>query len=664
MRENRLLTNRITIIVMLVFFACCQTQKPDLLRVVGLPFASAQESGARGSVYYVAVNGDDSWSGRLPRTNAQTTDGPFATLQAACRASRTLGTKQKKTIIIQQGRYFFDEPLVLTGRDASLSIESAPGEKVFIYGGRKVIDWKKDGEKFYSAELPGIKSGSWDFRALVVNGRFCPRARLPEKGFYEHLSNFDVPWMSTTGGGWKRKPTKEELATLKYRPEDLGSWLDINNAEVTVYHMWDESMVGILVMDTVSHTLTFTNPSGHPPGAFGVKKYVVRNVREGLTRPRQWYLDRSAGKVVYWPRPGEDMTKAEVFAPTIESIIRIEGTRDKPARDITIRGITLSVTTTPLEAGGFGAGKFEGAVTITSARNCRLLELEITNVGGQGIKASGDNIRIERCDVHHTGACGIRCRGTGCIVSDNHIHDVGLTYPSAIAMQGGGRDCQISHNEIHETPYTAVNCGGQNNRIEYNLIYHAMQELHDGAGIYCFAGNGLVLRGNFIRDIVDTGGYGASAYYLDERSENCLVEGNLSVGIARPSHNHMAKRNTIRNNVFISDGDARLTFPKSSDYTVEKNIVYAKGKIVLENPDAITTLRNNVLFSKEGIVQARKLKNYSQSGTYQLKADSGNLLDDPLVLEFKAGVVKFDPDSPAVKLGIKPIDVSHAGRRR
>jgi len=403
MRENRLFTNHTTIIVLLAFLVCPQTQKPGLLRAVGLAFASAEEGGARDSVYYVAVNGDDSWSGRLPQANEKLTDGPFATLKAACRAARKLGTKQKK-IIIQQGQYFFDEPLVLTGRDTGLSIESASGAKVYIYGGRKVIGWKKDGEKFYSAELPGIKSGSWDFRVLVVNGRFCPRARLPEKGFYEHLSNFDVPWMSTTGGGWKRKPTKEELTTLKYRPEDLGLWLDINNAEVTVYHMWDESMVGISVMDTVSQTLTFANPSGHPPGAFGVKKYVVRNVREGLTRPGQWYLDRSAGKVIYWPVPGEDMIKAEVFAPTIESIIRIEGTKDKPARDITIQGITLSVTTTPLEAGGFGAGKFEGAVTITSAQNCRLLELEILNVGGQGIKASGDNIRIERCDVHHTGA--------------------------------------------------------------------------------------------------------------------------------------------------------------------------------------------------------------------------------------------------------------------
>jgi hypothetical protein len=314
-------------------------------------------------------------------------------------------------------------------------------------------------------------------------------------------------------------------------------------------------------------------------------------------------------------------------------------------------------------AGGFGAGKFEGAINIRSAQDCRLIGLEIANVGGQGIKASGRNLRVEHCHVHQTGACGVRCIGTGCIVSDNHIHDVGLTYPSAIAMQGGGRDCRIIHNEIHETPYTAVNCGGQNNRIENNLIYHAMQELHDGGGIYCFAGKGLILRGNYIRDIIDTGGYGASAYYLDERSEGCLVEGNLSVGIVRPSHNHMAKRNTIRNNVFISEKDARLTFPKSSGYTVEKNIISSKGKVIIENPDAIKTLRNNVLFSKTGLVEARKLKNYSRSGSYQIKPETGNLLVDPLIVEFKKGVVKFAPDSPAGRLGIKPIDVSGAGRR-
>ncbi|MHC4166504.1 MAG: right-handed parallel beta-helix repeat-containing protein [Planctomycetota bacterium] len=617
-----------------------------------------------GGTIYVSPNGNDSWSGLLAEPNAEHTEGPVVTLKAACRIARRQGDSESRKVVVQAGRYFFDEPLLLTAADSGLTIEAAPGADVHFYGGRQITGWKKDGERFYCVELPGVKERKWDFRALVVNGRFCRRARLPEKGFFRHLSTFKVPWMSTTGGGWKRKPTKQELNTLKYHADDLGPWLDVNNAEVAVYHMWDESLVGLAGMDTESRTLTFSSPSSHPAGAFGVDKYVVWNVRQGLTQPGQFYLDRTAGKLVYWPLPGDGLTKAEVFAPAIESIIRIAGTKESPAKDITIRGLKLSVTTTPLMAGGFGAGKFDGAVSVTNAENCRLIELEISNVGGQGVKASGNGLRVEKCHIHHTGACGVRCIGTGCVVADNHIHDAGLTYPSAIALQGGGKDCLISHNEIHDCPYTAINCGGERNWIVHNRIYHAMKELHDGGGIYCFAGKELVLKGNFIHDIIDTGGYGASAYYLDERSERCLVEGNLSTGIARPSHNHMAKNNTIRANVFVCDSDARITFPKSSGYIFENNVIYAKGKIVFENPDAIAALRNNVLFGAEGKVQFKKLKNYSSTGVTAFEPDGKNVLADPLLVEFDKGVVSFESDSPTLKLGIEPIDVSKAGPRQ
>ena len=632
--------------------------------LLGGPLGPPQKADAQTDSLFVAVNGNDSWSGRLPQPNKSQTEGPFATLGAACRAARKLDAGGPRTIVMQTGWYFFDETLVLDDGDSGLTIESAPGANVCLCGGRKVTGWKKDGQTFYSVELPGVRNREWDFRALVVNGRFCLRARLPEQGFFNHLNKFDVPWMTSTGGGWKRKPTHEELTTLKYRAEDIGPWLDVNNAEVNIYHMWDESLVGLAGIDAESRILTFAKPSGHPPGAFGVNRYVVWNIREGMTQPGQWYLDRTAGKLVYWPLPGEDMDSAEVIAPVLESIIRIQGTRERPAADITIRGLTLTATTTPLETGGFGAGKFDGAVSITLAEKYRLISLEIVNVGGQGIKASGEGLRIEDCHVHHAGACGIRCSGTQAVVTDNHIHDVGLTYPSAIALQGGGRDCLISHNEIHDCTYTAINCGGERNRIEHNLIYRAMLELHDGGGIYCFAGKDLILRGNFIRDIVDTGGYGASAYYLDERSENCLVEGNLSTDVLRPAHNHMALKNTIRNNVFVSDKDARITFPRSSDYVFEKNVIHAKCKIVFENPDAVTTLRQNVLFSAEGVVQCKKLDRYSQTGSYALESEGENLLVDPLLVEFEKGVVRFAADSPALKVGIKPIDVSDAGPRR
>lgn len=612
---------------------------------------------------YVAADGNDSWSGRSAWPGADGADGPLATLDAACKAARLLGTAQQRRIVVGAGEYFFDEPIVLTDKDNGLTIEAASGADVRLYGGRKVTGWRKDGPNFYAAALPGVKEGQWDFRALIVNGRYCRRARLPEEGRFEHRSVFDVRWMSTTGGGWQRKPTEQELTTLKYKPEDLGPWLDIRNAEVTVYHMWDDSLVGVSAIAADSHTLTFSSPTGHPAGAFGVKTYVVWNVREGMTEPGQWYLDRTAGKVVYWPLPGEEMSEAEVLAPVVESIVTLKGSQANPVKNVTLRGLTLSTTTTPLKAGGFGAGRFDGALSVSGAENCAFSDLEIVNAGGQGIKATGADLRIQKCHVHHVGACGIRFSGTRVEILDNHVHDVGLTYPSAIALVGGGRDSLVAHNHVHHAPYSAINYGGQNTRIEANLIHDAMLELHDGGGIYCFAGKNLILRGNYIRDIVDTGGYGASAYYLDERSEGCLVEGNLSVNVVRPSHNHMAIGNTIRNNVFINEGDLRLTWPKSSEYRFEKNILWAQGKIVFDNREGITTLAGNVLYSAQGKVECKKLNQYSQAGEYRMDADAANVQADPKLVAYRDGKVRIAADSPAAALGIEPIDVSNAGPR-
>lgn len=596
--------------------------------------------------------------------NADRAEGAFATLQAACRAAHDAGTGQPRTIVVQEGDYFLDEPILLTPQDSGLTIEAAPGARAYLYGGREISGWTPDGDGLYAASLPGVKEGVWDFRALIVNGRYCPRARLPETGFFEHESVFDVPWMSTTGGGWKRKPTDEELTTMKYKPEDLGPWLDVRNAEITVYHMWDESLVGVSANDPNSHTLTFSSPSGHPPGAFGVKKYVVWNVRQGMTQPGRWYLDRTRGKVVYRPLAGEDMSKARVIAPVVTSIFTLMGTRDNPIHDVTIRGLTLAATTTPLKAGGFGAGTFEGALTATSARDCVFADLEVVNVGGQAIKVSGSNLKVERCHAHHVGACGIRFQGDGLLIADNEVHDVGLTYPSAIAVTGGGKGCQVSHNHIYRTPYSALTCGGQNNRIEGNRIHEAMQELHDGAGIYCFGGKNLVLSGNFIYDITDTGGYGASAYYLDEQCEGCVVEKNLSIGVVRPSHNHMARNNSIRNNVFVNDGPIQITFPRSSGYTFERNILCAQGRITLDNFEAVTKLSGNVLFSRQGPIECRKLEQYSRTGTYALDPSEENPQIDPMLIVYEKGKVELAPDSPARKLGIEQIDVSDAGPRR
>ena len=72
--------------------------------------------------------------------------------------------------------------------------------------------------------------------------------------------------MSTTGGGWQRRPTHEELTTLQYRTGDLGDWLETTNAEITVFHMWDESCVGVAGHYLARRTLTLAPAGGVSTG--------------------------------------------------------------------------------------------------------------------------------------------------------------------------------------------------------------------------------------------------------------------------------------------------------------------------------------------------------------------------------------------------------------
>ncbi|MBE3098938.1 MAG: right-handed parallel beta-helix repeat-containing protein [Planctomycetes bacterium] len=629
---------------------------------LGVAAAAAAEAPAAAALFYVSPGGNDAWTGTKPAPAGA--DGPLATLQAARDAARRAGPSAPRRIVVQAGTHLLAEPLTLDARDAGLSIEAAHGARPVLCGGRRLTGWQKDGDRFWSAPAPEAAAGTWDFRLLVVNGHLADRARLPETGRFKHLSEFTVRWMSSTGGGWQRKPTAEELTALRYRPEDLDPWLEPKNAEITVYHMWDESLVGVAAMDRQAHTLTLAPPTGHPPGAFGVKDYVVWNVREGLTRPGQWYLDRAAGKVVYWPLPGEDMVRAEAWAPVAASLIRVTGNRGAPVRGVTIRGLALTLTNIPLAPGGFGAGKYDGAVTLSETQDCRLADLTVYHAGGQGLKAaSSDGLRVENSVVHHTGAGGIVVRGKVLEVADCLLHDVGLLCPSGIGIFGGGLQGRVIHNEVHDTSYSAVNFNGEDVLIEGNLIYAAMKVLHDGAGIYTFAPKRLVMRGNFIRDITDTGGYGASAYYLDERAEDCVVENNLALRVAWPSHNHMAVRNTIRNNVFVAEGDARITFPRSSEHTFEKNVVVAGGKITFTNPAGMTVFKGNVLWSRAGKVEGVPLADYRAGGAAPLPVTDGAAADPKLLPGVEKGVCRFAPDSPALNYGIQPVDVSGAGRR-
>jgi len=605
---------------------------------------------------YVSPAGNDAWEGTKTK--------PFASLERGLQATRQIKGNVRKCLMVGAGRYY-EVNLALAAQDSGLTISARPGAKVCLYGGRRITGWQTDGAKFWSAAIPKVKDGQWDFRALVVNGRLARRARYPREGQLAHLSEFNVRWLSTTAGGWERPPTQEELTIMKYDPKDLGDWFEPRNAEITVYHSWDESLVGVAAM--ANGKIIFSTPAGHPPGAFGIKKYVVWNIKEGMSEPGQWFLDRADGRVVYWPLASENISAIEAIAPTTETIIRCEGTAQTPVKDVAIRGIGFAVANTPLVAGGFGAGKFPGALSFVSAEHCRIENCSFFGMAGQGIKVTAsDDVAIQNCSLREVGAGGIVVADSrNSMLGHNHIKDVGKIYPSGIGISINGQNNSIQANQIENTPYTALVVSGDGHLVENNIIRNFMQELNDGAAIYITFCKKVVVRHNRVMGRLDSGQFKRHAYYIDEQGENCLIEQNSAFNSPSPAHTHLAKNCIMRNNVFFTAGEMKLGFFKSSGFILEKNIIYAKDAIVIQDsePTALKAVPDNIIFSETGVIKKEGYDICDVRPPLQavFTPQDGTVITDPLFRCPDLGDFTLKPGSPVFKLGFVPIDLSKVG---
>ena len=153
----------------------------------------ALASSASAADFYIATNGNDNWSGRLPVVNPAGTDGPLATLNGARNAIRTwrsTGAKgQPVTVYVRGGTYPMDAPFFLESQDsgtaaAPVCYTAQPGERPLFSGGQVLRGWKPGPGSLWSVSLPEAASGRWNFHQLFVNGQRRTRARSPNQGFY------------------------------------------------------------------------------------------------------------------------------------------------------------------------------------------------------------------------------------------------------------------------------------------------------------------------------------------------------------------------------------------------------------------------------------------------------------------------------------------------
>ncbi len=662
-----------------------------------------------GVVFHVSAEGNDAWSGRRADANGDRTDGPFATLSRARDAIRSLrggrgAPPEPVTVLLRGGRYAETKAIEFgpedSGREGSPVTYAAYGdERPVISGGARITGWRQHDARLWVAEVPWIRGGGRPFHQLFVDGVRRPRARTPDEGGYFYTRRLRMS-----------EGQHPQCLGMTYAEGDIRGWEEGEEPMVVLFHNWVNSYNRIAAIDREARRVTFARPAGI--FFLGPKvRYYVENTFSALDAPGEWYLDAGKGLLYYYPLAGEDMGRIEVIAPRVQSPLLVFRGEPSPGRGVehlVFRGLSFQHADADLSAAYphsvQGAHTQRGAILATGLR-CSVIEgCEFTRLGEHGISLREGCVSnaVRRCHFHDMGGGGVYLsegapKATNAthltaqnFIGNNFIHDGGHIFRAGCGVFLGGSASynQILQNEICDLSWTGVHLGWSwsgrvaaythHNEVAYNHIHHIGNGvLNDIGGIYTLGVSpGTVLHHNLIHDVTrfERGreGYGGWGIYLDAGSSEIRVEDNVVYDTRDGGlhvHNHTYPYgNVVANNVFAFSGDAQLIRnadhePDGNHVHLERNIIHNAGERMLGGNNwrdgSKFTADKNLYWSESG--SGPDFFGRTFAGWRALGRDREGAVADPGFADAAKRDFRLRADSPALKLGIRPIDLGGAG---
>lgn len=498
---------------------------------------------------YVAKNGVD--------TNNGNKEQPLATLHAAIRKARELrrlkdpSTKDGIKIFVRAGIYQLQEPIVLRPEDAGTKdspTEIFATEKVVLSGGVRIAVWKKvNGAvpglpkkslgKIWVADLPNDGVSDLLFRQLWVNGAKAIRAKNYNGDAMGRILSWDKKNQTC------RIPLQQNTDLSK-----------IAGMEMLIHQWWAIANLRVKSVKVIGNAveLSFMQPesriqSEHPwPAPWisektGNSAFYLSNAIQFLDEPGEWFEDLKNHKIYYWPKASENMQMAAVIAPSLENLLKIEGTIDHPVSFVSFKGISFEHATwlrpsreghVPHQAGMYMLDAYKLATPGTPDKPTLENQAWVGRPSAAVEVNFANHISFENCRFQHLASTGLDFKkGTSeNLIRGNLFKDIGGSAILVGIFSDEATEVHLPYNPKDKREIST------NDRIENNLITDATNEDWGAVGIGAGYVKGLKIIHNEISDVSYSGisiGWGWT------RTQNAMKNNTISANKIHHYGKHM-----------------------------------------------------------------------------------------------------------------------------
>jgi hypothetical protein len=560
------------------------------------------------SEFFISPSGNDKGNGTINK--------PFASLDKARKAVRKLLRDEKDisiTVYFRGGDYFFKNTVVFDSLDAGTKdhpvIYSAyKNEKVTLSGGVSIavknavpVTDRVVLERFPASARDKIlkidlkKAGISNFGTMTPHGFARPYQPAPMELFCNkkamRLSRFPNDSLIPIGkvldkgsvprdGDFSHRGGK-----FQFSIEEPDRWAKAKDIWISGFFRWGyaDDAVQIAELDLKNKIITTKQETlyGFASGA-NFQRWFAYNLMEEIDLPGEYYIDREAGMLYFYPLQEElktielSMLEEPIIQLKNTSFVRFAGLNFECSRGMGVyiekgefnkidhcvfRNLGILAVCIGMGIEPFPELKHEGDGEPVSGKLGSLYNYMYSHTTFD--REAGTGHIISNCEIYNNGAGGISLGGGNRAtlkkgnnqVINCRIHDftrLDRSYKCGINIDGVGNT--IRNNEIYNCPGSAILLHGNDHLIAYNSIHHAVTDGDDMGAVYYGRDPselGNKIQYNFFHHIGNEHGLIVSVYH-DDGACGMEVTGNIFyMAGSRDVLIGGGSDNVYRNNIFI-----------------------------------------------------------------------------------------------------------------